>query len=139
MLHIEIITVSVLHTFCSGVYLCLDYFTFLESGNIVKKDLFYTNIEGLVYTALGAVHSRPFLTNLCVLAGFMGWIIFKIVIFVWLLRWQLTPAFHLVGRKHRLVVSLLSLCVRDIFYKISVVWQYLVDYKRSFVARLQFA
>jgi len=58
LLHIEIITIRVLHTFCSGVYLCLDYFTFLESGNIIKRDLFYTNIEGLVYTILGAVHTR---------------------------------------------------------------------------------
>jgi len=56
-LYIEIITISVLHTFCSGDYLCLDYFTFVESGNIIKKDLFYTNIEGLVYTILGAVHT----------------------------------------------------------------------------------
>jgi len=38
LIHIEIIAISVLHTFCSGVYLCLDYFTFSESGNIIKRD-----------------------------------------------------------------------------------------------------
>jgi len=35
---------SVLYTFCSGVYLCLEYFTFSDSGNITKRDLFYKNI-----------------------------------------------------------------------------------------------
>jgi len=40
LLHIEIITKSVLHTFRSGVRLYLDYFTFSDSGNITKRDLF---------------------------------------------------------------------------------------------------
>jgi len=51
LIHIEIIIKSVLHSFCSVVYLCLDYFTFSESGNFTKRDLFYTNIErfGIYY------------------------------------------------------------------------------------------
>jgi len=54
LIHIEIITISVLHTFCSEVYLCLDYFTFSYSGNIIKKDLFYSNIGrfGIYYIRL---------------------------------------------------------------------------------------
>jgi len=43
-LHIESITKSVLHTFCSGVRLYLNHFIFSESGNITKRDLFHTNL-----------------------------------------------------------------------------------------------
>jgi len=43
--HIEIISKSVFNTFCSGVQIYLEYFTFSNSGNIIKRDLFCTNIR----------------------------------------------------------------------------------------------
>jgi len=57
-LHIEIITKSVLHTFCSRVYLCADYFSFLEFGNITKRDLLHTNLGRFgIYYIRRCLHS----------------------------------------------------------------------------------
>jgi len=81
LIHIEFIIKRVPHTFCSRVYLCLDYFKFSECGNITKRDFFYTNIErfGIYYIRRCSHQEPPHLFGGAGLGKFLGRLYFCLV------------------------------------------------------------